>query len=211
VVDGDIVVERVISYESNWLVVYNQNEEETLGNIIGWSHLETGINTQVTVTVTEAAVTPILYVMLHEDLEDIGEFEFPRTDPIVVYEDGIHPFAFRTDSGNYLITRDQPLSASNMITVPLVVVDENAWIVVYADEEGELGEILGRRWIPSGLNRETSISLSQDLVTPTMHVVLHLDAGAPRVFDFPEGLDVPFQRNRTIIRAPFTLSQNNGQ
>ncbi len=211
VVGGDIVIERVISYESNWLVIYNQNEEETLGNIIGWSLLETGINAQVIVTVTEAAVTPILYAMLHEDLEDIGEFEFPRTDPVVIYEDGIHPYTFRTDTGNYLITRDQPLSSSNVITVPLAVVDEDAWVVVRADEEGELGEILGRRWIQSGLNREIAVTLDPDLVTPTLHVVLHLDAGTSRIFDFPEGLDVPFQRNRTVIRAPFTLSQNNGQ
>jgi hypothetical protein len=211
VVNGDIVVERVIAYEPNWLVVYNQNEEETLGNIIGWSQLEPGINMQVTVTVTEAAVTPLLYVLLHEDLEDIGEFGFPRTDPVVIYEDGIHPFTFRTDPGNYLITRDQPLSSGNVITVPLAVVDQNAWVVVRADAEGELGEILGRRWVPAGLNREIPVTLNPGLLTPTLYVVLHLDAGISRVFDFPEGLDVPFQRNRNIIRAPFTLIENNGQ
>ena len=95
--------------------------------------------------------------------------------------------------------------------MPLVVVDEDAWVVVRADEEGELGEILGRRWVPAGLNREIAVTLNQNLVTPTLHVVLHLDAGTSRAFDFLEGLDVPFQRNRSIIRVPFTLSQNDGQ
>ena len=69
--------------------------------------------------VVESAVTPLLHVMLHQDLETVGEFGFPRTDPPVVYRERVpNPVTFRTDSGNYLVARDQPLSASAISPLP---------------------------------------------------------------------------------------------
>ncbi len=205
---GEVIIERVISYGPGWLVIYNQNEEASLGTIIGSSLLDPGINSQVTVSVTESAVTPVLYAMLHQDVEELGEFGFPATDPVILFEDSIQPFDFRTDAGNYVLIRDQPLSARNTITVTLAVVEQDAWVAIYNSVGGQPGEILGRRWLPAGINRNIEVTVDSEATTPEMFVVLHQDSGQKRIFDYPDGLDGPLQSNLSIIQAPFRLTGN---
>lgn len=205
VVDGEIVVERVISYGPGWIVLYH-DDEGGLGNIIGWAPLEDGINEEITFPVVESAVTPLLHLMIHQDLEEIGEFEFPRTDPPVLYRDRVpNPVTFRTDSGNYMITTDQTLSASNAITLPLVVVDHDAFAVIRVNDDGQPGEIWGLNWVPGGVNRDVKIELADRLESDILYAELYLDAVSDRRFDYPDGLDIVMQRNRAPIRAWFNL------
>ncbi len=206
VVNGEIIVERVISYGPGWIVLYH-DDEGGLGNIIGWAALEDGINEEIQFPVVESAVTPLLHLMVHQDLDEIGEFEFPRTDPPVLYQDRVpNPVTFRTDSGNYLITRDQPLSASNTITLPLVVVDHDAFAVIRVDDDGQPGEIWGLSWVPGGVNRDVQIELADGLESDILYAELYLDAASDRRFDYPDGLDIAMQRNRAVIRSWFALS-----
>ena len=205
VVDGEIVVERVISYGPGWIVVYH-DDEGSLGNIIGWADLEDGINQDIRFPVVESAVTPLLHAMIHQDLEAVGEFGFPRTDPPVMFRDRVpNPVTFRTDSGNYLVARDQSLSVGNTITVPLVVVDEDAFVVIRIAEDGQPGEISSLTWVPAGVNRDVIVELGEDLATGDLYAELYLDAASDQEFDFPDGLDIPMQRNRAIIQALFAL------
>lgn len=208
--DGEVIIERVVSYGPGWVVIYNQSEEESLGNIIGWSLLDSGINNQVTVTVTESAVTPLLFAMLHEDVDELGEFGFPATDPAILFEEAIQPFDFRTDAGNYVMIHDQILTARNTITVSLAVVEQDSWVVIYNNDGGQPGEILGRRSLPVGINRDIEVTVDGESMTPEMFAVLHLDAGERRIFNFPNGPDVPFQQNLATIQAPFKLTENGG-
>ena len=209
VLDGAIMVERAVSYGQGWLVVY-YDEEGELGKIIGWSPLEDGVNQQIVITVTESAVTPILHLMLHEDLEEVGEFGFPRTDPLAKYQDRIpNPFSIRTDTGNFLITRDQELSSTNTVTIPMVVVDVDAWAVVRAGEVDGPGEIAGMTWLPARFHRDVIVEVDPELVTDTMYVILHLDGGFSQEFEFPDGFDILLQRNRSPIQAPFAILQES--
>jgi hypothetical protein len=202
---GEIVVERVISYGPGWIVVYH-DDEGNLGNIIGWAALEDGINQDIRFPIVESAVTPILQAMIHQDLEEVGEFDFPRSDPPVTYRERVpNPVTFRTDGGNYLIARDQPLSAGNVITVPLVVVDEDAFVVVRVEQDDQPADIVGVSWLPAGVNRDVRVELDPDQVTTTLYAELFLDANSDQELDYPDGLDIPMQRNRAIIRAPFVL------
>jgi hypothetical protein len=205
VVNGEVVVERVISYGPGWLVVFFDDEGE-LGLIIGEAPLEDGVNENVTVPVIETAVTPLLHLMIHQDHEPLGEFDFPASDPPVLYEGRLPaPVTIQTDEGNYLISRDQALAEDDTLTVPLVVVDVDVWVVMYADSSGEPGEIIGMTWAPAGISRDVAVEVDPELITSTMHVVLHLDAGTTQEFNYPGGLDIPLQRNRSIITSPFTL------
>jgi hypothetical protein len=205
VVDGQIVVERVISYGPGWIVLYH-DDEGSLGNIIGWAALEDGINERIRFPVVESALTPLLHLMVHQDLEEVGEFEFPRTDPPVLYKERVpNPVTFRSDSGSYLITRDQPLSASNTITLPLVVVNRDAFAVIRVDEDGQPGEIWGVTWVPGGVNRDVQVELAAGLRSDILHAELYMDANSDRRFDYPDGLDIAMQSNRAFVRAWFNL------
>lgn len=206
---GKIVVERVISNGPGWLVVY-QDEGGVPGLIIGSAPLDDGLNERVTVEVPALAVTPQLHIRLHRDTEPGDEFDFPAADPPATNAGQMPPpFTFRTNGGNYLITRDQPLSRENdepvIVTIPFVVTDTPAWVVIYAFAGGQRGDILGVTLVPPGINREVLVELSAAAVGDTLHAVLHLDAGTAEQFDFPGGPDIPLQRNRALIYAPFTL------
>lgn len=205
VIDGTVVVERVSSNENGWLAVYS-DADGALANIIGFAPISSGINHQVVISVTESAVTPQLHLMVHQDAEPLGEFGFPVSDPLAMYQDQIpNPVTFQTDSGNYVISRDQELSGTNTIVVPFVVVDTDSWAVVRNDSEGEPNEIIGMTWVPAGLNRDIVVDIDPELATNTLHVILHLDAARPQEFDYPDGIDIPLQRSRNVIRAPFML------
>ncbi len=204
IVGESIVVEKAVSYGPGWLVLYN-DDEGSIGMIIGWAALDDGINEGIEIVINPSAATPILYLMIHEDMEDIGQFEFPRTDPAVLVENRVpRPFMVRINSGNYLITEDQ-LPNDSLISIPLAVVNQDAWVVVRADNDGELGDIVGLSWVPAGVNHDVSVALEEQPLTRDLYVVLHLDGGISQEFEYPDGLDIPLQRNRTIISAPMTL------
>jgi hypothetical protein len=204
VVNGQVVIERVISNGPGWVVI-QFDEEGQPGLIIGWAHLEDGLNEQVVVPVREEAVTPTMFAYLHEDTGLIGEFEYPAADNPIRFE-GRAPdlVSFNTQPGNYLMTQDQVL-AGDTITIPLVVADTNLWVVVYADNNGELAGIIGRTWVPAGVNRQVVVQIDTNRATDTVQAVLHIDAATPEQFDYPNGDDVPLFRNRRLLAAPFAL------
>jgi hypothetical protein len=70
-----------------------------------------------------------------------------------------------------------------------------------------LGEIIGQAWLPAGINREVRIGIPAGMAGENLLAVLHQDGGNPRQFDYPDGDDVPLQRNRQIIISPFLLEE----
>ncbi|MDX1615009.1 MAG: hypothetical protein R3300_11920, partial [Candidatus Promineifilaceae bacterium] len=207
VVDGAIEIERAVSYGPGWLVVYRQEEDEQRpGNIIGWTALEDGINQRVVVTLTQSALTAQLYLALHEDTGEVGEFGFPVTDPPVRVDGRLpNPALLETTPGSYLITEDQALSSSGTISIPLVVVDEPVWVVVETAPAEEQGTIIGRTWVPAGVNHDVVVAVNATETPLAVAAALHRDAGTALVFDFPDGPDTALQRNLGPIRAPFDI------
>jgi hypothetical protein len=213
VVEGGISIERVISIGPGWLVIYQDNGEGRPGLIIGSAALADGLNEQVRVPVQANNVTDQLFIFLHEDTEPGDSFNFPAADPQITYQGRIpNPFSFLTAPGNYLVTKDQALGESEngatAVTIPFTVSDLTHWVAIYADAEGQLGEIIGQTWLPPGVNRNVLVEIDRAQVTPTLYAVLHLDAGVAEEFE-PAGADVRLQRNRNIIQAPFSIV--NGQ
>ncbi len=207
-VDGMFEVERVISNGPGWLVAYFDDDGEP-GLIIGSAPLVDGLNERVKVEVLETAVTNVLHLRLHEDSEPGDDFDFPRVDQPVLYQDRLpSTVTFSLTPGNYLIMDDQTLpatsTASAVLTVDLVVVDAPTWVAIEADDDGERGEVLGFTAVPPGVNHDIAISIDPTLATETLYVTLYLNAGEPDEFD-PDGADVPLQRNRSPISVPFFL------
>jgi hypothetical protein len=77
--------------------------------------------------------------------------------------------------------------------------------VIHADNEGQHGEILGYAALHPGLNRDLVVDVDAAQVTDTLYAVLYLDAAEIGEFEFPDGDDVPLQRSRQIIQAPFQI------
>ncbi len=200
--NSQIEVERVVVNEPAWLVVFN-DVDGVASLIIGEFQLEAGINSGIVVPIDAGAATPVLHLVLHTDGGAAGVFEYPLPDEPLRYEGRQQQFSFRTDAGNYLITRDQPVAADGAVLIPLVVTDSPAWVVVEDDANGAPGNVLGRTWLPAGINRDVVVELEPGQVTETLYATLVLDAGVTQEFEYPGGADLPLQRNRTPIRAPF--------
>jgi hypothetical protein len=207
ILDGQVVVERAASNGPGWVVI-QPDVGGVPGLIVGFAHLEDGINEQIVVPVVESEVTEVMYVALHHDDGEIGEFEVVGADVPVRFEGRLPDLvSFRTTPERYLITRDQPV-VDGSVVVPIVVSDIPLWVVVYTDAEGIPGTILGETWIPAGIARDVVVAIDPQEATPILHAVLHLDQATPQRFDFPGGDDVALLRNRQVIEAPFTIEQD---
>lgn len=203
-VNRQLFVERVVTNDPGWLVIYT-DADSTVNLIIGYVHLEAGINENLVIDLETGAITPTLHAMIHEDNDPAGTFDFPNGDLPVRYDGTLHLFSFRTDAGNYLITRDQSLTADNSISIPLVVTDIPTWVVVRNDVNGVVGQLLGLVLLPAGVHHNTIIELDPAQLTNTLHVMLHQDAGTLGQFEYPDGLDFLLQRNRQPIQVTFSL------
>jgi hypothetical protein len=205
VVDGQIVVDRVISNGPGYLVAYF-DEEGSMGLIIGSAPLADGLNERVAVPVVGSAVTEIIYLMLHEDTNPGDAFDFPRNDLPVLLPDGRlpNPFSVNTNPGRYLIGRDQP--AGDSVIIPIVVADIDTWVVVYDNEALEEATILGRTWVPAGLQHDVVVELDEPVEAgTTLYAILHVASATAESFSYPNGPDIPLRRNNALIQIPFTI------
>ena len=202
--DGAIVVERVISEGPGWVAIYSDQEGQP-GLIIGFAPLEAGLNEAIRVELIESAVTDQLYARLHEDTTPGDEFDFPGNDPVVRFAERMpQPTAFRTDLGAAVVVHDQLLEDDSAV-VRMVVVPVAAWVAVHAAQDGQPAGMLGRTFVPAGINRNVVVALDPAPQDATVILVLYEDQGEPEEFD-ALGVD-PLLTNddNRLIRIPFVV------
>jgi hypothetical protein len=200
VVNNQEVIERTMP--TLGCVVIHPYENGKQGLIIGFAFLEAGVNEQIAVDLLVGSVTPQMYARLHEDSNITSEFDFPNGDlPLQIDGRAFPATTFRTDIGDYLITRDQ--GAGTAVTVPVVVIETDGWLAIY-DNDQQTGP-LGFTWLPAGINRNVSVEISGGQADNTLYAALHADAGMPQQFDYPDGGDLPLLSGRNPIQAPFLL------
>jgi hypothetical protein len=112
-----------------------------------------------------------------------------------------------TQAGSYLIAADQPPGENETVTLDLVVGPSPMWAVIYNDDEGQPGEIVGRVWLGPGIHRQVSIEVNPSQAGETLHAVLHQDGGELEAFDFPDGADVPLIRNGAWVAVSFRVQE----
>lgn len=204
-IDSGIEVNRVISDGPGWIVVY-YDEEGQPGLIIGSAPLNDGLNENVRVNVIESAVTPQLYVRLHEDSEPDDDFNFPAEDPVVLFDNRLPPAVpFRITNDAQIIVENQEIGDDDPVTVSLVVNPVDTWVAVQIDQEGQPGRMLGRTLVPAGVNTDVQIQLDPGWEPGVMHIVLYRDLGTPKRYD-ALGVD-PLLANSDgkFVQLPFTL------
>lgn len=79
VVDGRVTIARATTEGPSWVVIH-ADDNGAPGEVIGYAPLNTGENSEVIVEIDEAAVTPTLHAMLHDDRGEEGVYEFPGPD-----------------------------------------------------------------------------------------------------------------------------------
>lgn len=94
----------------------------------------------------------------------------------------------------------------NTVRVSRVVINDPGWLVIYADQNGILGSILGQEYLQAGINPQVEIKIDTDQVTDTLHAALHTDSGVQRIFEYPQGPDIPYGANGNIFSSPFLVT-----
>lgn len=92
--DSRVVVDSVNAPENSWLVIH-RDENGQPGEVIGYTDLSEGANSNVRVQVNSQRVTNTLYAMLHKDEGELGEYEFPDGDPPVVIDNRVSVNSFQ--------------------------------------------------------------------------------------------------------------------
>ena len=201
---GEVVVERAVNKDPGWIAVYNDFEGLT-AELLGYAPLTAGVSRGITIPLNGKNITPMLHIMVHEDVEAEGEFNFPGEDRPILNDDRLLIFSFETDTGSYLITENQRLGEDGTVQIPVVVTDVESWVVIHADEGGTPGTIIGRRKVVAGIHRNVRVEVNEDDVTATLYAALHLDMGERGAFEYPAGPDTPLLWEQSPIQAPFTL------
>ncbi|MAU01185.1 MAG: hypothetical protein CL608_28920 [Anaerolineaceae bacterium] len=100
---------------------------------------------------------------------------------------------------------DQVLTDEGNLQIARVVTPEDGWVVLYAMNAGELGDLLGFTDVATGLNQDLELTIDPQLATPTLVAMLHSDAGESGEFEYPDGPDVPLQWESAQIATTFAL------
>ncbi|MEZ4656174.1 MAG: hypothetical protein R2911_01225 [Caldilineaceae bacterium] len=91
------------------------------------------------------------------------------------------------------------------VTIAKVVSQGPAWIDIYTDNNGKVGDVIGHAAIKNGENANVLVQIDQTKATPTLFAMLHSDLGKVGTYEFP-GADVPVMVNGKDVQSSFKLS-----
>lgn len=100
---------------------------------------------------------------------------------------------------------EQVVDDEGQVVISDVFATEPGWIVVYADEGGRPGDVLGHAAVEEGAQQDVTITVDPYGVTPTLHALLHDDGGQPGTFEYP-GQDEPVQVNGDPVATSFAVN-----
>ena len=205
---GDLIISRVVSPQDGWLVIYQQGDGE-LGDVLGFTAVSEGINNDLTVSIDPMEATETIIALLHVDQAPFGEFDFPDGEDVPLeYETAVIAAPIQLDfqiSQPDITVSTQEVSEDGMLFIDSVLSPIAGWLVIHADDQGELGTILGSTLIEEGLNEEVSIHIPWREGTPTLYAAIYEDNGREQRMDIP-GDDIPLLSNDTPVIEAFSAT-----
>ncbi len=99
---------------------------------------------------------------------------------------------------------DQVLEEDGRLTIASVISPDPAWLVIHAQHEGQVGEVLGVTAVPSGSSSDITVTLDPLAATPRLVAILHQDGGEAGEFEFP-GPDDPIQDDGDVVSIGFAV------
>jgi len=78
--------------------------------------------------------------------------------------------------------------AATTVSVAHVIVPEKSWIIVYAEENGAPGRVMGQVSIPATDAIGVTVSLMDPPAARSVFVALHIDEGVADTFEYARGV-----------------------
>jgi plastocyanin len=102
--------------------------------------------------------------------------------------------------------RDQAI-AEGTVTIDEVSAAEPGWIVIHIDDNGSPGAVIGYAPVGIGHHPDVVVTIDSAQATPTLHAMLHVDAGVIGEYNFP-GEDGPaFDIGGYIVMSAFEVGE----
>jgi hypothetical protein len=102
-------------------------------------------------------------------------------------------------SGPSIIIYDQKITVLGYFIVSRAYSDGPGWAVLYADDKGEPGEIIGQAHLNPGVNGDVRLYANQLKTTTIMYVILHKDLGKIGTFEYPGPDDIVYLGTRPVM------------
>ena len=173
-----VTVDNAFSHGPGWLVIH-EDDAGAPGTILGQTQLLSGLHDQGTdVTLSRDIVDgETLHAMLHFDLGTVGTFE-PGTDaPMIDFSAEVVVQTFVVTIGSTeptLSVSDQTVAQLDLVVIDDIFKIGAGWAVVYDDNAGAPGNVLGFTATVDGVNNSIMVTLSRDIVDgETLWAVLH--------------------------------------
>lgn len=216
IVQGNTITAANLTVNADaWVVVHASNEANDgpqVPEIISTPvQVPAGSNDDVEIELTQAvAAGDVIYIMLHTENGDIGEYEFDGSngfDGPITFE----AIAVQAPTGSFTAS-NQTLSADGTISVESITVGQPSWVVVHRDDgtgEGFVapGIISEPVQLEAGTTTDVEISFADgEEITDgeRLWVMLHNDNGTVGSYEFngTNGFDNPISFGEVDISVP---------
>ncbi len=103
-----------------------------------------------------------------------------------------------------IAAEDQTLDEDGVLTIAAVTAPEDAWLVIHAQHDGQVGEVLGFTAVAAGSSHDITLTIDPLQATPRLTAILHQDSGEIGQFEFP-GADAPVLEGGEAVSAGFSV------
>ncbi|MCC6606632.1 MAG: hypothetical protein IT327_25715 [Anaerolineae bacterium] len=184
---GALQIANVVAPEDGWLVLYAMTDG-ALGEVLGFTAVTTGLNQNLTLTIDPQLATPTLGAVLHSDLGESGEFEFPDgPDVPLEWESAQIATTFDLDfqlSEPVIEVAEQAVGEDGVVRVASVLLPQAGWLAIHGEADGRPGPVLGVVPVAAGRHEAIAITIPWREGTPTLYAALYADNGEPLHFDY---------------------------
>ncbi len=206
--EGNVQIASVVAPEAGWLVLYAMNDGE-LGAVLGFTEVSTGLNQNLELTIDPHLATPTLVAMLHSDAGESGVFEYPDgPDAPLEWESAQIATTFALDfqlSEPIVEVEAQAVQEDGLVQVAHVLLPQDGWLAIHAQEDGRPGEVLGVVSLTAGRHENVTLTIPWRQGTPTLYAALYADAGELLRFDL-QAEDEPFTADGEPVAAEFAAT-----
>lgn len=197
---GSVIVDMVYSDGPGFVVIRNDNGRGAPGVVLGETAVGPGWSVNVPVALDTGAATGKLFAALHTDDNTAGTFDFGKIGGADAPVSGV----IQEFSAPIIQMDDQFVAEDGSVTAGTIIIDTVGWLVIHSDNNGAPGPVLGQTALVAGRNRNVSVALSTDGLTPVVWPMLHVDDGEVGTYEFGtvEGADAPVFANGNVATMP---------
>lgn len=218
-----LTVSSITMSQPGWVVIHSDNGAggPVVPDIISIpKYVEAGESTDVMLQLEDDAEIEdgdTLWVMLHTDDGDkVYEFDGGAVDAPILDNGGnpvMESFVVSIESESSLTVNDQDL-VNNSITVSEIVLNEDGWVVVHADngDAPQVPDIISMPvYLPAGSYTDVEVPMKNDATVAAgdqVWVMLHSDTDTEGVYEFDGGeMDPPLQVNEEILMQEINITE----